>query len=231
MYPTPDGPWPVFWMEPTSLGLVGYRRYTSGDGSTCTTGHHSALAWSDEREPISIVTGALAEDGTQRRQWSYTIGDDFSPANDPKWPTSCDACGQPLPDDATRQRWIEPVYLRTDTHEERILHSVITHPVVPHAEVGAMHDAFWYPLSWLNPRKPNDGIILNVRCPRIGQPSGFHDWCVDSRSSSGGFWTRTGDPRNPGSLTVMPSIAIGDPSKPGFYHGFLRDGVLTPHIG
>jgi hypothetical protein len=55
---------------------------------------------------------------------------------------------------------------------------------------------------------------------------GVYPWCVDEqeRSGSRGFygdgWTVTGDLPN---LTVAPSINIG-----GTYHGWIRDGVITP---
>ena len=63
-----------------------------------------------------------------------------------------------------------------------------------------------------------------------GSPGTPHDWPVDAPSSGGGHWTRSGDPRAC-NITASPSIAIGEPGKPGFYHGFLRAGVLTDHIG
>jgi hypothetical protein len=52
-------------------------------------------------------------------------------------------------------------------------------------------------------------------------------WIVDGPSYDGSAhhacpWTRTGDPRQPATLSVTPSINF-----PGRYHGWLRDGHLV----
>jgi hypothetical protein len=76
-----------------------------------------------------------------------------------------------------------------------------------------------------------DGICLTVRYPRPDGSAGRPwDWPVDGPSRSGGRWARNGDPRAC-AVTASPSIAIGDPGKPGYYHGFLQNGVLTDHLG
>jgi hypothetical protein len=81
------------------------------------------------------------------------------------------------------------------------------------------------------PNRGPDGVSLTVRCPSPdGRPTAANDWPVDHPSSSGGRWTRTGDPKAC-TVTAHPSIAIGLPGTPSYYHGFLQDGVLTDHIG
>lgn len=225
--------WPCFWLEPTGEAEVGLRRYTAGRGGiTCADGYHSAMVWLGERTPVAVVDG---EHG--RRQWDYTLGD-LHPHDDPRWPAACSSCGQTFDpadqDDDQWQRWVEPLYRRSDTGELRILHPTIgadTDPPVRWAEPGAMWHNFWLPEPMLNPDRPRDGLVLEVRCPYMDGRPGGQDWCVDRPATrDGGFWTRTGDPREPASLTVSPSIAIGSASDPGYYHGFLQSGVLTDHL-
>lgn len=68
-----------------------------------------------------------------------------------------------------------------------------------------------------------DGIYLAVQTP-----AGV--WVIDGPgyTKARGYyacpWTRTGNPRDPKSLSVTPSINIGDPSE---YHAVLTNGVMT----
>jgi hypothetical protein len=120
---------------------------------------------------------------------------------------------------------IQEVFTRADDHQERLLHWNADHPTIPNAEPGALWSALWMRDSArVNPGKPDDSIWLAARCPSISGGYG-NDWQVDAAASGGGFWTRTGDPRNPPSLSVTPSIQTGD------YHGFLTQGVFTDHVG
>lgn len=89
----------------------------------------------------------------------------------------------------------------------------------PHGEGGVappgmLLDAHWYPCE-----PGPDGIKLMAALP-----NGLL-WCVDGQATGGGGWTRTGDPRQPETLTCSPSIVAGD------YHGFLQGGRFTDDLG
>lgn len=227
--------WPCFWTEPTGEAQLGLRRYATRadhDGWTCDEGWHDALAWLDLRVPYHRET----------RQRADGVGIEHYPTaesllkvrkNDRRWPKTCDRCDYRFTPDDKRQVWAEALYRRTDTGELRVWHHRYGAPDAPIAEPGAMRDAWWLHgwSSQLNPARPDDGLVLQVLCPHMdGSPGGW-DWSPDMAASTGGFWTRTGDPRSPRSVTVSPSIAIGPPSDPRYYHGFLQAGVLTDHIG
>jgi hypothetical protein len=209
---------PTFWLEPIDRVRLGLRRYARRSGSaawTCADGWHNALVW----------TGTEIDAEYDERGYLKPIAE--SPHDDPLWPAECDrGCGYRFTPDDNWQAWSEQLYRRVDTGELRVLH--IYHPPdVPTAEPGAMWNAWWLESFGRGP----DGICLMVRCPRPdGSPGTARDWSVDGPSSSGGHWTRTGDPRQ-ANVTVSPSIAIGDPGEPGHYHGFLQSGVLTDHVG
>lgn len=85
-----------------------------------------------------------------------------------------------------------------------------------------MLDAFWHA------RKGPDGIALVVVLPPAKEDTRSNWWHVDGPSRNNGEpgpgWTRTGDPRNPPSLSVSPSILTDG------YHGFLTAGVLTDSL-
>lgn len=221
--------WKCFWLEPTFEAEQALRRHASG--ACGDSSYHNAVVWLNERQPISIVEAE--SDGW--KHWSYLQGD-TRPHDDLRWPTKCESCDYVFTDDDSWQGWNEPIYRRTDTDELRVMHPTITAQGgmlenIKCAEPGAIWDNFWYPRQWLNPNRPQDGLTPIVRCPYMdGRPGGW-DWTVDHQASSGGWWTRTGDPRNPETLTCSPSIAIGLPADPGYYHGFLQNGVLTDHLG
>ena len=88
---------------------------------------------------------------------------------------------------------------------------------------GAMWNAPWMrdtdPAKSLCKEYP-DGLTLVVMTPG-------GDWLVDGPSYDGTQhhscpWTRTGDPMQPETLDVSPSIDIR-----GSYHGWLRGGQLV----
>lgn len=216
--------WRTFWLEQTDREVRGLRRYThlrhvAGTPVewTCETGWHQAIAFlpGDFHAPIT-------EDGLHSLEWDEDLADD-----DPRWPVECgEGCGYRFGDDDARQPWAERVWRRTDTGEPRVMHQGMVAPGYVSAEAGAMWDAAWM-------RRPGpDGICLTVRCPRgDGSPGMMLDWPVDWPSSGSGTpWARSGNPRK-ANVTASPSIAIGIPGTPGFYHGFLQDGVLTDHLG
>jgi hypothetical protein len=97
-----------------------------------------------------------------------------------------------------------PIFRAEDGREFHI--GFAQHPEVPRAPPGAM---------WLS--KSGSGLVVRT-------PGG--DWYVDQPSSSGGNWTRSGEPPN---VTANPSILQQNPSEYSgtrAYHGMLRSGVL-----
>jgi hypothetical protein len=221
-------PWRCFWLEPTSKAEVGLRRYatrdTTGAAWDCDAGWHQALAWLGKRVPYQL---AERDDG----HWSYPMAETVFAMPGPtsrRWPRECEkGCGYRFGRDDARQVWCEEIY-RDTRGREWSLHWSHVPPGARQAGPGAMWDAKWMRLFRPNPEKPDDGIHLMVRCPDMhgGHPN---DWCPDSAATGGGFWTRSGDPRKPKTLTVTPSIAIGEGGRD--YHGFLTAGVLTDHVG
>ena len=144
------------------------------------------------------------------------------PHSDMRWPVVCERCGVPFLRDDEWQVNQAQVYHRSDTGEE-----VVTRGYHERSAAGALLD-----LWWRHGMKTQDGqgyvgadgISLGAFCP-----NGFL-WEVDGEASRGGRWTRTGDPRDPETLTVSPSIVAGD------YHGFLGSndappGWFSAHIG
>lgn len=219
--------WPCFWLEPAGRVALGLRRYaysgTSGSSIyDCAAGNHDAFAWRGLTAPERLTE----HDG----HWHSAEPEPVDHA-DPAWPRQCQrGCGYAFAEEDRWQEWAETLYRRADGRGVVILHTGIgTPPGCAVAGPGALWDGWWLPAAW----KGADGIGLLCRCPDPARPAEprAHDWIVDGPATGGGRWTRTGDPRDPPSLTVHPSIAAGDPAEPGYYHGFLQGGQLTDHIG
>lgn len=212
--------WPCFWLVPSGRVALGLRRYTPLGGRhewSCADGWHEAFTWR------GLEAGERWETHDGRLTHPPAAAVDHA---DPAWPAQCAAgCGYAFTGADTWQEWEEPLWHHNGQLE--VLHTGWPPPPgCAHAGPGAMWDgANWLPESWVGP----DGIGLIVRCPAPGAARP-HDWIVDSPSTSGGRWARTGDPRNPPTLTVTPSIAIGHPGASGYYHGFLAAGQLTDPI-
>jgi hypothetical protein len=131
---------------------------------------------------------------------SNGYGMDAKDHSDPLWPTHC-GCGYAFADTDQWQYNVDRLWRRVDTGELFTLDD---------APPGAMWFAPWYEDTFKGP----DGRSLVVKTPA-------GDWLVDSISSGGGRWTRTGEaPR----VTASPSILFH--GTPG-YHGWLRDGQLV----
>lgn len=216
--------WKTFWMEPTGKVRYGLRRYTkrfADDDWTCAGGWHTAIVWTDD-----VVDHVVDKYGFSEQPL------ETPPPDDPRWPTECgEGCGYRFAEHDRYQLFFEDLYRRTDTGELRVQHPSLNPPDVPSAEPGATWDAWWMRSAGPDGEPGEDGIMLMVRCPRMdGSVGAGNDWCVDAPAGGGGRWTRTGDPRE-ANVTASPSIAIGPPGSPEFYHGFLQDGVLTDHIG
>lgn len=211
----------TYWLEPTDECAYGLRRFTysTGDGFTCETGHHRALAYT-HRGPA----GWEDRDGRRSLRFAPDVAH-----SDARWPTTCAHCPYTFTDDDQWQVWQELIYRRPDTGQEYVLHQSAPAPElgIEAAPPGASWDAWWMPSAW----RRLDGVYLMVRCPN------GRDWAVDSEASNctrkgepHECWVRHGDPRlchvtvdKDGNTCAAGagSILTGD------YHGFLRDGVLT----
>jgi hypothetical protein len=94
---------------------------------------------------------------------------------------------------------------------------------------GAMLDAVWYhDTAYVG----DDGTSLVVVLPpgKHRSDNGLVDnrgnwWNVDGPNFNGAKWQRTGDPRNPATLSITPSIDTTE------YHGFVTGGMLTDDLG
>jgi hypothetical protein len=221
--------WPAYWLAETGLVALGLRRYRRdwdrAAGAMrweCDYGWHAAMAWRGQLAPERWEEHV----GCGHRDRDRAAAEPCDHA-DPRWPAQCDGgCGYQFTPDDMWQEWEEAVYATADG-TRYVLHTGWPPPPgIAQAGPGAMWDAWWLPAAWRGP----DGIGLMVRCPRPGGTPGSNDWPVDAPATGGGRWTRTGDPRT-GPVTVTPSIAIGDPAKAGYYHGYLTGGVLTDHLG
>ncbi|MDE2097969.1 MAG: hypothetical protein KGL39_12020 [Patescibacteria group bacterium] len=147
------------------------------------------------------------EDGTGRPdEW---------PHDDPRWPKSC-PCGYVFTDSDEWQLFIEPIYVADG--QQYTLRS---------APPGAMWFADWVDIDrWKGP----DGRTLMVMTPG-GQwmVDGVASNCTKPNDTEHRCWIRHGTPP---SITVDKNgntCAAGAGSiLCGSYHGFLRNGELSP---
>jgi hypothetical protein len=224
--------WQTYWLERTGQVALGLRRYhhdpVAADATyawTCEQGWHWAIGWTGE----GTARYHPDPDGPHREHLGFPDDVPLGRA-DPRWPKACgQGCGYEFTDDDQWQRWQEPIWTRPDatTRSQYVLHSQIVPPWLLPAGPGATYDSWWFPDAW----RGADGIAYTVRCPRPDGSAGtWLDWPVDAPATGGGRWARSGDPRA-ANVTASPSIAIGDPARPGYYHGFLQSGLLTDHLG
>jgi hypothetical protein len=190
---------PCFWIEEIGQARRMFRRYRSSIAepvSVCDAryGYHNAHA------PLDISEVPIEATMTS------TSPNEFK--DDPRWPVKCDHCDYVFQPDDNYQIFQERLYRRTDTGEVVDLRTV---------SPGAMWNAWW--MADLDPERPGpDGKVLMIKLP------GGHEWCPDRPSSNGtGRWQRTGDPTDPKTLTIRPSILFE--GKPRF-HAYLTDGKL-----
>lgn len=191
-----------FWLEPVpGRDRAWYRRFMfSRPGLPCA---HKAMV-------------LIAADAQARASSTPTDAE----RADPRWPTTCEACGAPIPAEAEWQVFASSLYRRADTGELLTLRE---------APPGAMWDATWFhdQPNWCGP----DG-----RCIVVVTPDG-HQWMIDSRASNCDkphdtkhkCWVRHGEPP---VLTVDKAghtcgAGAGSIQTPK-WHGFLRNGVLAP---
>ncbi len=197
--------WACFWTERTGEAEISLRRYF-GDGANpepaCPV---SGRSYHD----ISVVIGRAPLLLSERGTYSALGVEDY--LGRPEWPTAC-SCGFVFDEDDDRQVNQEPIHRNVATGEEWPARNL---------PVGAMFDAPWHRAWGVGP----DDISLMVVLPPEREDTRSHWWHVDGPSRNDGQpgpgWTRTGDPRNPPTLSVAPSILTSD------YHGYLTSGVLT----
>lgn len=214
--PNSPQPIPCSWWDDTGHMVLYLRRYHSGDPKACPVhGYHNAMAYCGGVDrPADDV------------KWSTVPALQVETyEGDERWPTHC-ACGYAFTADDEWQVFTDTVMRGADG-------STLPLRDLP---VGAMYDAQWYG------EKGADGISLVVVCPPRAEC--HNTWHVDGGAYKDGkvshpapAWSRTGDPRDPPTLTCSPSIEIGFardksgkhvPSGPCYYHGHLQHGVLTP---
>lgn len=135
--------------------------------------------------------------------------EDFS--NHFDWPIRCDYCSGVFPESAMKSVDSLLEYKRLDTDE-----MYITNGNFDKNDAGMLYDGWWLHFG---EEKREDGISLVAVTPN------GHHWHIDGPATGGGTWTRVGDPKQPETLTVSPSIIISD------YHGFLQNGRFTDDLG
>jgi hypothetical protein len=199
--------WKAMLLEETDQARVWLRRHHQGcvAGSYCNAMTH-------------------LEDGPWNKIGDYSgIGDtpfkleDF-PADDPRWPTQCEKCGQPFAPEAAYQLFYRPLYRRPDTGALLTLDNL---------ETGMMWGAWWmrdamvsefYKRDWADKRPPL----------YMAMPGGVSEWFMDGIASNGPGWEITGE--YPHKLTARPSIGKTDDKGNWLYHGWLTDGILSSDI-
>lgn len=209
---------PVFWLEPTEDRVrVELRRYVSTSERSCRSSEYC-----DASAVIEWVAPAADWKG---------VGPHAVPHDDPRWPSRCEACGEPLPATSIYQVNARKLFRAPDG-------ALLT---LRDAPAGAMWNAEWFPDSW----KLEDGICLVVRLPN------GNEWLVDGQASNCTMrddwprhrcWVRHGDPRDPqgersgvklhvdkkGVTCAAGAGSIGSGKGPSYYHGFLHHGELRP---
>lgn len=191
--------WPCVWTERTGEAERSLRRYSRDDVGCPQGGTYHNATVSIGRAPLQIDEQGYVE--------PLDVGEVL---DRPDWPTAC-ACGYVFTEDDDRQFNQEPIYRAADGREW------------PHESLppGAMQDGFWLKPFAAGP----DGIALVVVLPPEKPDSRGTWWHVDGPSRNNGVpgpgWTRTGDPHDPPTLSVTPSILTAE------YRGFLTAGVLS----
>lgn len=200
--------WACIWTETNGEADFTLRRVRLDDKSppVCTVGTYHQANVVIGREPVR-----MGED------FSIAAIEPEGYAADQRWPRAC-ACGYEFRADDLFQVNQEPIYVELATGRTWPQRGL---------PVGAMFDAPWYRPWGIGA----DGIALMVVLPPESEDARSNFWHVDGPARSrepGGestvtpnAWSRTGDPRNPSTLTVQPSILTDR------YHGFLQSGVLT----
>jgi len=176
------------------------RRYASRESKGecgCPHGYHNADA------PFDDVDGK-ASGGNGEFAFAVVAKDD------PRWPKKCEHCPYEFTDADEWQLSAMSLMQRSDTGEFATINQ---------APVGAMWWADWLagiPGAGRRHAEAGNGPHLIVNTP------GGH-WDIDSKSSNGDGWERSGEAPN---VTARPSILIYNADGSERYHGWLTDGVL-----
>lgn len=185
-----------FWLEPTPLVNVSFRRYRTKTDSVCPLERapypgHPPVAWGYHNASVFV--------GQRERLEGEPSGSipSFEQQADPRWPKNC-GCGYEFTPTDSWQVNAEMLYMASNGTGLFTLHD---------APAGAMYDANWYD------RKGPDGKSVVVKTPE-------GEWWIDGYADNGPGWQRTGEVP---VITCNPSIAIGTPQR---LHGWLRNGVL-----
>ena len=195
-----------FWLEPTGREGVRLRRFTFQSKKPCP-----ANDWGhDASSPIIAYRKMVlkpSEHGDVRT----------SPRNrarsNPAWPKACEACGYLFADDDAWKTNGDPEWRRDD--------GTLIVAEASHLPPGALFHWGWDPWKEWRDRY-GDGINLYAICPNGGSWGVDGAAWVDGKQTKPEAWTRSGDPRRPGTLTVTPSIIAGD------YHGWLGINGAQP---
>lgn len=190
-------PWNVILLTETARASLALRRYAANLRAPCPAGSY--------HEALTLIGEApLVIDA----EGNWHIDVPQPPPTDPRWPTHC-ACGYAFTELDTWQLSPSRLYTRQDTGAQLTLHD---------AEPGMLWEAPWYvDVGWHGA----DGRSFVMRLPGNGE------WAIDAVSTSGGRWTRTGEPP---AITVRPSILSRGSATRKEYHGFLTDGVLSDDL-
>lgn len=241
-----EGGCACFWLEPTGTVRLSIRRFTHG---LTTAGGAWEQPYRQHRacsaEPVTTYeSGEKYQGGCDASvdldieiplRWrsepgGYQVMLEVPRSKriavaDPRWPKVCEKCGQSFVRTDVRQWNQAECYIRGDTGEK-----VAFRGYADKGLAGGLFDAWWLhghkrvkggvTYGFVGP----DGIALVAICP-----NGLA-WEVDGPSSNGTGWTRSGDPRTPGTLSATPSIIAGD------YHGWLGvngtpPGHFSGHLG
>lgn len=184
-----------FLLTPTPLLEISLRRFTFSSKQPCVdNSYHNAEALIGQ------------EEGKQPRG---DAGGLRFPKDDPRWPKRCEKCGYAF---QPEEEWQENYHRLYSGAPDGKLYTLWNAPA------GAMWFTEWRTSGGsIHHQQRGGGAHLFVRTPG-------GDWDVDSKSSNGDGWTRTGEPPN---VTAHPSIGAGKGEKDGYkYHGWLRNGWL-----
>jgi hypothetical protein len=191
--------WRCFLVEPTGECRRQLRRYSD---RTCPADGFNGKC---DATSAPLPNGPVIWHESGRY---YTTEPPEWPRDDPRWPQACASCGQSFAETDTWQLWYERLYRIPAEHGGGEC-------TIRDMPIGAMWRADWFEdTSWVGP----DGRCYAVQLP----PGGISDqWVIEQPSSSGGHWTRTGEPP---LITASPSILTPR------YHGFLQGGILTDDL-
>lgn len=184
-----------FLLTETDRAKRGLRRYVSSSAPACPRGYHNAITWIEEILSVKSDKGFYGP---------APLVDDAMRA-DPRWPLHCEACGYLFEPGDAWQIFDQQIYRAADGREM----------ILRDAPAGAMWFVDYeghFDFDSVHHKARGGGPHLHVRTPG-------GDWDIDSKSSNGDGWQRSGEPP---VVTAHPSIICGT------YHGWLRHGHLTP---